>query len=475
MYDVVIIGSGIGGLVCGCTLAKAGMKVLIVEQHTRPGGYCASFRRGRYLFDAGPHCFGSYREGGQMRRILDDLSISDRLVIKRPDPCDVIRTPTHRVAFWCELDRTIQEFQQAFPHERKEISAFFSLLSGTRKSDFFKLRHLTLQEFLNTAFSDEKLKSLLALPLVGIGGLPPSRMSACVGAQFYTEFLLDGGYVPVGGMQALSDSLAERFQEFGGALQLSRAVSRIMVADGRAKGIIIDRDETIPSRVVVSNCDARGTFLELLGEETLNPAFGQELKKMVPSLSSFLIYSGMSEGFDSPFSPGTVNYHFSDHDAEKAYISVTNAPTPDGHWYAIRSSLDSSALYIEMLAQYHSKEFWHQNKDAVVKQVLKRVEKDYGAAITSNIVHREAATPQTLLRYTGNYQGASYGWAGIPSQTILPGMRKPVFVQDLYLVGHWTTLAIGISGVAYVGSDTAAMMLRRYKKNGRKRSSVSLS
>ncbi|NOY64254.1 MAG: NAD(P)-binding protein, partial [Nitrospirae bacterium] len=60
-YDAIIIGAGIGGLVCGCYLAKAGMKVLICEQHHKPGGYCTSFKRKGFTFDAAAHCFGSYR------------------------------------------------------------------------------------------------------------------------------------------------------------------------------------------------------------------------------------------------------------------------------------------------------------------------------------------------------------------------------------------------------------------------------
>ncbi|NTV53846.1 MAG: NAD(P)-binding protein, partial [Syntrophaceae bacterium] len=80
-YDAIIIGAGIGGLVCGCYLAKAGMKVLIAEQHNRPGGYCTSFKRLGFTFDAGPHCFGSYRKEGITRKILEELEIDDALTI----------------------------------------------------------------------------------------------------------------------------------------------------------------------------------------------------------------------------------------------------------------------------------------------------------------------------------------------------------------------------------------------------------
>lgn len=127
-YDAIIIGTGIGGLVCGCYLAKAGMKVLICEQHYKPGGYCTSFRRGPFVFDAGPHCFGSYREGGILRNILRDLQVDKKLTIIRPDPTDVLITPEYKIPFWNDLKKTINEFQLAFPEEGKKIKKIFLLI-----------------------------------------------------------------------------------------------------------------------------------------------------------------------------------------------------------------------------------------------------------------------------------------------------------------------------------------------------------
>lgn len=98
-YDAVIIGAGISGLVCGCFLAKAGMKVLIAEQHFKPGGYCTSFKRNGFTFDAAAHSFGSYRAGGIMNKVLEDLNLSDRIKIKRYDPSDIIISPRSQVSF----------------------------------------------------------------------------------------------------------------------------------------------------------------------------------------------------------------------------------------------------------------------------------------------------------------------------------------------------------------------------------------
>src|SRR4030066_115744 len=130
-YDAVIIGAGICGLVCGCYLAKAGMKVLIVEKNAKPGGYCTSFKRGGFQFDACVHSLGSLREGGNIRTILKELHIETRLEIKRHDPSDIIITPDFKIHFWNDLDKTIQEFQDNFPEEAKNIKEFFYFINAS--------------------------------------------------------------------------------------------------------------------------------------------------------------------------------------------------------------------------------------------------------------------------------------------------------------------------------------------------------
>jgi phytoene dehydrogenase-like protein len=86
MYDAIIIGAGISGLVCGCYLAKAGMKVLVCEQHYKPGGYCTSFKKHGFTFDTAAHCFGGYRKGGMTRKIFEDLEIDKKIKIIRFNP-----------------------------------------------------------------------------------------------------------------------------------------------------------------------------------------------------------------------------------------------------------------------------------------------------------------------------------------------------------------------------------------------------
>jgi phytoene dehydrogenase-like protein len=85
-YDAIIIGAGISGLVCGCYLAKAGMKVLIAEQHFKPGGYCTSFKRKEFTFDAAAHSIGGLTMYGNLAKIFEELGIDQKIKIKKYDP-----------------------------------------------------------------------------------------------------------------------------------------------------------------------------------------------------------------------------------------------------------------------------------------------------------------------------------------------------------------------------------------------------
>src|SRR4030042_6156636 len=111
IYDAVIIGAGIGGLVCGCYLAKAGMKVLIVEQHHKPGGYCTSFKRKDFTFDVAVHYIGAARHGGIINKILTELSLTNRIELIKFDPCDKIILPDGDIYIRRDYEDTMDEFR----------------------------------------------------------------------------------------------------------------------------------------------------------------------------------------------------------------------------------------------------------------------------------------------------------------------------------------------------------------------------
>jgi phytoene dehydrogenase-like protein len=462
-YDAVVIGAGISGLVCGCYLAKAGMKVLIAEQHFKPGGYCTSFQRRGYVFDAAADCFGGYREGGTTRKIFKELGIDQKIDIIRPNPTNIIITPDYRISFWTEIDKTVRELQNAFPDQKNGLSDFFQYANDPHAASFVSIKNMTFKQLLDRYFTNDKLKAILSIPLLAVGGLPPSRMSAFIGVKLYSEFLIDGGYYPKGGMQILSDTLADALRVMGGELRLSCLAKKIKIKNNRIEGVNLEKGGFTRAKYIVSNCDARQTFLKLIGKNKLPEDFCITLKDLVPSISNFVLYAGMDQSFDPPLNKGAAIFYSDHYDMDKAYLAAQKGDIEKYGGYALRIADNRSTLNAIIPMPYKSKKHWQKNKHKLLNNLLNRIMQSSLPNLTQHVVYTEGASPATLYRYTLNYKGASYGWAGTTTQLALPDFKKPSFFKGLYLTGHWTTLGIGISGVAYVGYDTARLILRKEK------------
>lgn len=462
IYDAVIIGAGISGLVCGCYLAKAGMKVLIAEQHNKPGGYCTSFKRQGFTFDAAAHSFGGYRSGGIVRKVFKDLALDKLLKIKRFDPSDIIITPEYIVSFWADIEKTIEVFQIAFPDERDNISKFLYFLTSSDPKSFSSIRSWTFKKLLDHFFINDKLKAIISFPVFGNAGLPPSLISAFSGVKIYTEFLLDGGYYTEGGIHMLSDILAKRFVEFGGELLLSCTVNKINLKENKVSGVTLKRYH-ISARYVISNCDARQTYFKLIGKNLICKDFSKKLNNIIPSLSMFVLYLGIDKYLKTFPKPGTNVWFLPHYSIENMYLSAKNRNANNLAEYMVRVSPNKKTILSYVNASFKNKKYWASNKEKLAKSLVSRIEKYTLPNLSKHIVYVGAATPYTLFRYTLNYKGAAYGWASLPSQLAIPDFKKPSFIEGLYLTGHWTTQAHGIPGVTYLGHDTAKLILRKEK------------
>ena len=128
--------------------------------------YCTSFTRGGFHFDACVHSLGSLREGGNLRIILKELGLEERLKIKRYDPSDIIIAPDFKIHFWNNLDKTTQEFQNNFPEEAEKIKEFFHDINNCEGISIIPLKNITFQAVLDKYFKNDKLKGILSFPLL---------------------------------------------------------------------------------------------------------------------------------------------------------------------------------------------------------------------------------------------------------------------------------------------------------------------
>lgn len=461
-YDAIIIGAGVSGIVCGCYLAKGGMKTLIVEKNIKPGGYCTSFNRGDFHFDACVHSLGSLREGGNIRIILKELELEERLKIKRYDPSDIIIAPDFKIHFWNNLDKTIQEFQNNFPKEAKKIKRFFYYINNCKGISFLPLKNVTFQAVLDKYFKNDKLKGILSFPLLGNAGLPAKKISAITGILIYKEFMFDGGYYPNDSIQALPDILIERFKEYGGDIYFSSLVRGIKIKNKKVEGVEIENKGLFSAKYVISNADAMQTFLSLVGEEFINKDMIDKLRSLEPSLSMFILYLGVRNLIKNQNDLFTnTNIWFLPHyDIDKLYYLAIETDLDKLDCFLIRLLSDNKSIIMLVFAPFKDENYWKNNKRKLIDIFIKKIE-NIIPDFSSHIVFKDAATPNTLHKWTLNYKGAAYGWAGMPSQLAVTGLTQKTSIENLYLTGHWTTLAQGVGGVAYLGRDTAKKILNK--------------
>lgn len=461
-YDAIIIGAGIGGLVCGCYLAKAGMKVLIAEQHFKPGGYCTSFTRKGFTFDAAAHSLGGCKHGF-FGRVLNDLKLNKKIEFVQFDPSETISTPDCHVSFWKQINKTVDEFQARFSEERHNIKSFFTSIINPSPQLLSQMRKMTFQNLLDHYFNDTILKSILAVPLFGYMGLPPSQIAAFLGMGIFKECILDGGYYPKRGMQSLSDAFAQIFEEYGGEILLSCRAKKIRVRENEVLGVYFEEKGFIPSKYVISNCDARQTFLKLLGKNIVPQDSLIKMRTMSPSLSTFVIYLGVDKHLSLPRN-GTNTWVLSKNNLDGVYELANKGYYNKIGAYLLNVSYDENNIVASRFAPFKNINYWKYNKRKWEDYFISRLENDLIPELSQHIIYRSSATPQTLFKYTLNFRGAAYGWAGVPSQFAIPDFSRPSFLQGMYLTGHWTTRGLGIPGVTYIAYDTARLILRKEKK-----------
>lgn len=462
-YDVIIIGAGISGLICGCYLAKAGLKVVIIEQHDKPGGYFTSFTRKGFHFDAAAHSFGNFRAGGHVRKIFTELGVTDAIHISRFDPSDVIIAPDFKMTFANDTKATLNHLGELFPKEKNNVTAFFDFLTSATQTEIVKLRDKTFGSLLHSFFSDEKLISAFALPVFGNGGLPPSLMHAFSGSKIFSEFILDGGYYPDGGIQKLPNALDQIIRQNAGTVLYRRLVKKIVVDHNRVRGVELDGNETLSASYVVSACDMTQTFTTLLGDNVVDKQFTASLQNLIPSISTFILYIGIDGPFEGLPQPGTNMWYLPHYDLDNMYNAVLQCDFARAGMYMLRVSPDRRTILAFVGAPFKTDRFWKQTKKTTAEAFLQRIN-GFIPNLKKHTVYVDAATPSTLQRYTLNYEGAAFGWAKIPSQTFDPVLSKTTSVQGLYLTGHWTSIAFGMPGTCYSGYDTAKRILRKEQR-----------
>ena len=303
-YDIVIIGSGLGGLACGAILSREGMNVCILEQQNNIGGCLQSFKRKGYTLDTGMHYVGSLAEGNTLHQYFKYFGIIDKIQIQEldTDGFDIIdfgdgKQYSHAIGY----ERFIDSLSTDFPEERTAISEYVSLIK--RIGDYIKPEVLRTgnisnggEEFMaisaydtiNRIFKSTLLKNVIAgnIPLYGYD----EHKSSIYEHGMIHSSNIEGAFRFVGNTQHVADAFSSVIRNNGGKVMNNSRVTGIDVKDGIVNSVEINHELQIQAQCVISAIHPSVTLSLLTNNSSIKKAFYTRVNSLENSFGLFTTY-----------------------------------------------------------------------------------------------------------------------------------------------------------------------------------------
>ena len=494
-YDVVVIGAGGGGISAAAKLAMGGMKVLVIEQHSKVGGYMTDFEREDYRFEVSLHAMD-----GMGRELFPRLGIEDKVKVVKLEHAyrSVFPDFTFDVPGDVKLYR--KSLKEKFPHEAGGIDKLFddleliyeamrSLMNLQDKKDtgatiwkilkkptmfwpVIKYWDKTCSEMLADYIHDEKLIALF-LQLMAYTGTSADEVPAMLFTGMWVSYHHVGFCYFEGGSQAVTNALAEVVKENGGEILLNTLATKIVIEDGAAVAVQTKDGKEFKCRYVVSNANALDTFFKMVGREHLPNEYTQRLEKMVIGLPAFAVYLGVDHDFTKAFPPGIHSYffnpgydqnetfkYFREGNPEKAMFGLINYTMAD----PTDAPKGKNVIAVVSIMPYDYKGDWYESqgyekykalKEEVAGIYLKRAEA-LVPGLSEHIEVMEVGSPRTMEHYTLNPRGSIFGWEFSMEQTMMKRLPQKTPIRNLYLAGAWGGMYGGGQSAVLMGGNAAA-------------------
>lgn len=492
-YQAIVIGAGNGGLAASLTLAKSGVKTLLLERHNIPGGCATSFIRGRFEFEVALHQLsgvGTEEFPGPLRNSFNDMGISDDIeLIQMENLYRAVSPGNFDVTLKADRIKSIEALKETFPQESENIDRFFNLVwdycnqwvhvmfmrdqeaSPAKYPLYFKYALRPMQDVLDEFLNDRKLQTIIGMYWSYLG-IPPAKLpfgEFAVVLWAYTEFK---PWHLKGGSQALSNTILNSFLVHGGEVKFNCGAKQIKTENGTIVSVVTDHGDEFTTDRVISNAGTYTTYVDLLDETVVPESRFKELGARSVGVSAVSLFVG----FDAePHELGiheTTNFVTTSTDNNQVWedCKTLNPPksmlftcydvddpefSPKGTCQGALISLAYSDPWLKIPPTHYFEEKYKyaENMLNVLYQVFPNCR--------NHIEEIDVGTPLTHMRYLGHPGGAIYGFDQWAKDTEL-FLDKKSPIKGLYHAGAWIGSG-GFQPTLMSGASAARAVIRSLK------------
>jgi all-trans-retinol 13,14-reductase len=489
-YDVVIVGSGLGGLVSAIILAKEGRSVCVLEKNQQYGGNLQTFVRNKTIFDTGVHYIGGLSEGQNLYQYFNYLGIIDDIELKKldQDGFDIITFDDDETEYrhGQGYDTFIRNLVAQFPKEEVAIRAYCDKLQETCKKfplymvqlskpyyDDTELFGLSAKEYIDSITTNKKLRAVLGGSNLLYAG-ESNRTPFYVHALSVNSYIISA-YRCVNGGSQITKALLRRLKGAGGEAYKRHEVINFGVREGKIESVFTANGKEIKGDLFISNIEPKHT-VKLVGEEHFRKSYISRIKSIESTVAAFTLYLALKPG---SFKYLNKNYYhhknpeeiwnaqdYSEETWPKAYM-VSMGLKKDSDGYGDNLTVMTYMNYDEVLPWENTfntaanknerGQTYEQFKSQREEKILVELEKKF-PNIRNCIQEKYSSTPLSYRDYIGSNRGSMYGYVKDADNSLKSFISARTKIKNLYFTGQSLNMH-GILGVTISGVVTCSMIL----------------
>jgi all-trans-retinol 13,14-reductase len=470
-FDILIVGSGIGGLSAGIILSRLHFRVAIIEKNPLPGGLMRSYQRDGLDCPVGIHYFGSFGERESLRRMCDYLGVTDKMTVERmgqDGPIDRYLFDDFSFDLPEGLDNFAASLERAFPEERQSIAtimknlramaniqnsfAFLSSSPPLLDMDLFA----PLGTYLAKMNCSPRLRGVLNSMTSGWMGMSESECPVLYHHLALVSYLLSSWRLRERG-SALTETFVSRFKDLGGTLLCGDPAAAILLAGNEIKGTKLASGRVLAAPRIVAAVHPK-TVLAMLPEGAVTPRHARRIRRLEDTEGLFAAHV-VVDAATHPAQSHNVYRLSADRDGT----------LQEGVFYQLRPGRGDKNLLMIITKSLYSE--WRQWEDTTTgrrgvayndekarraDQLLKGAEGIFGSLAGAKVL--DTYTPLTIRDWVNSPQGSPYGIMRSSRQLSIEATLHRQLVGGLYFAGQ-NALAPGVLGTLLGSFQTVRQMI----------------